>query len=84
MRQVEAAEEVLRARGFREFRVRHHGDVARLEISPEEMERALEGAADLATKLLGIGFGRVLLDVEGYRRGALNESLPLVQLRAAG
>ena len=84
LRQVEAAEEVLRARGFREFRVRHHGDVARLEISPEEMERALEGAADLATKLLGIGFGRVLLDVEGYRRGALNESLPLVQLRAAG
>ena len=84
LRQVEDAETVLRAEGFREFRVRHHGDVARLEIAGVEMERALDRAAPIVAALEAIGFERVVLDVEGYRRGALNEALPLVQLRAAG
>ncbi len=84
LRQVEDAEAALRERGFVEFRVRHHGDAARLEISAQELARAVEHSAELWTELCTIGFERVLLDVEGYRRGALNESLPLVQLRVAG
>ncbi|HEX7119317.1 MAG TPA: ATP-dependent sacrificial sulfur transferase LarE [Longimicrobiales bacterium] len=83
LRQVEAAEEAMRGRGFREFRVRHHGDAARLEVAPVEMPRALELASDLVRELTALGFERVLLDVEGYRRGALNEAPPLVRLRAA-
>jgi pyridinium-3,5-biscarboxylic acid mononucleotide sulfurtransferase len=73
--QVEVAEALLRGRGLREFRVRHHGDAARIEVSPAE----LDGAAAVVTPVVGefqaLGFPRVLLDVEGYRRGALNEGL---------
>lgn len=79
--QVEAAESALRALGFRELRVRHHGDAARLELPPGARARALARAAEITTAVRAAGFGRVLLDVEGYRRGALNESL--VQLSAA-
>jgi uncharacterized protein len=79
--QVEAAEDALRALGFRELRVRHHGDAARLELPPVARARALARAAEITTALRAAGFPRVLLDVEGYRRGALNESL--VQLGAA-
>lgn len=83
LRQVETAEAVLRERGFREFRVRHHGEVARLEIARAELPRAVEQAAELAARIREIGFRRVLLDVEGYRRGALNEGLRLVELGGA-
>lgn len=84
LRQVEMAEDALRRRGFREFRVRHHGAVARLEFAREELDRALGLAGELEPELRALGFGRVLLDVEGYRRGALNEGLPVLGLRAAG
>lgn len=77
LRQVEDAESLLRRHGFREFRVRHHGDAARVEVAPAEMVRALSMAEPIAAALRAFGFERVLLDVEGYRRGALNESLPL-------
>ncbi len=82
LRQVERAEELLRAQGLREFRVRHHGDVARVEAGAAEMALVLAGAGEIARALRALGFGRVLLDVEGYRRGALNEGLGLVQLAA--
>ncbi len=78
--QVERAEELLRARGLREFRVRHHGDVARIEAAADEMGRVLDAAGAVAAELRALGFQRVLLDVEGYRRGALNEGLGLVTL----
>ena len=81
--QVESAERELRLLGFREFRVRHHGNAARLELAPSELERALGQAASLVGRIRGAGFARVLLDVEGYRRGALNEGLDLIQLKAA-
>jgi len=81
LRQVETAEDGLRARGYREFRVRHHGDAARLEFAPDELERAAAEAPALARVVRAAGFERVLLDVDGYRRGALNEGLRLVQLR---
>lgn len=83
LEQVEAAEEVVRALGFREFRVRHHGDAARIEVVPAEIRRALEHASHIDERLRRIGFERVVLDVEGYRRGALNEGLSLVQLGRA-
>ena len=75
LRQVERAEEILRNAGVKEFRVRHHGEVARIEVAPAEMEALLECSEDVAGKILDCGFACVLLDVEGYRRGALNEVL---------
>jgi uncharacterized protein len=83
LRQVEAAEELLRGHGVREFRVRHHGDAARIEVAPREMARVQGIAAALAGPIRALGFERVLLDVEGYRRGALNEGLGLVQIGLA-
>lgn len=73
--QVEAAEAVLRRRGLREFRVRHHGAVARVEVASAELEGAAARVQESAAEIAALGFKRVLLDVEGYRRGALNEAL---------
>jgi pyridinium-3,5-biscarboxylic acid mononucleotide sulfurtransferase len=81
LREVEEAERVLRDEGFREFRVRHHDDCLRLEFAPAEVPRAAEAGGNLAGLLRAVGARRVLLDVEGYRRGALNEVL--VQLDGA-
>ena len=83
LRAVERAEDAVRALGFVEFRVRHHGDAARLEVSPGDLPRATRLADRLGAAITAAGFERVLLDVEGYRRGALNEGLPLVQLERA-
>lgn len=83
LRAVEQAEDAVRALGFREFRVRHHGDCARLEVTPIELPRAMELAGRIGAAIADSGFVRVLLDVEGYRRGALNEGLALVQLERA-
>ena len=82
--QVEAAEFALRALGFREFRVRHHGEVARLEIAPAEMAILLEQRAAVDAEVRAAGFRRALLDVDGYRRGALNEVLAPGQLVQIG
>lgn len=73
--QVEKAEEALARFGFREYRVRHHDDTARIEVAPSELVRALSMAEQLHAALSAFGFANVVLDVEGYRRGALNESL---------
>lgn len=74
---VERGETVLRKLGFREFRVRVHDELARLEIAPAELEKAmnLETAEHLANEFRKIGFRYVTLDLEGYRSGALNEVL---------
>jgi hypothetical protein len=81
LREVERAEEAIRALGFRDFRVRHHGNAARVELPRNEIAAAHTRAAEIAAAIIGAGFDRVLLDIEGYRRGALNESL--VQIGAA-
>ena len=86
LRRVEDAELALRGLGFRDFRVRHHDDTARLEIHPRELPAALGAFARLYDAVRAAGFSTVALDVEGYRRGALNEGLAasaLVQLSAA-
>ncbi|HEX6309724.1 MAG TPA: ATP-dependent sacrificial sulfur transferase LarE [Longimicrobiales bacterium] len=75
LREVEHAEAVLRGLGFRELRVRHHDDCLRIELAPAELERAVRTAADIRQRIAPHGVPRVLLDVEGYRRGALNEAL---------
>ncbi len=82
---VERGEAALRALGFRQFRVRLHDRLARIEISPEEMPRALapEMAAAMADRLKAAGFVYVALDLEGYRQGSLNESLSPLGRRSA-
>jgi len=79
LRAVERAEDALRTLGFRAFRVRHHGDAARLELHPLEMVRAAERWPAVRGAVAAAGFRRVLLDVDGYRRGALNEGLPVLE-----
>ena len=75
--QVERGEEALRALGFRQLRVRHHGPLARVEIDPAELPRALdpEMAKRISAALKPLGFRYVALDLDGYRTGALNEVL---------
>ena len=75
---IERGEAALRELGFRQFRVRLHDKLARVEIAPEEMPRALstEMSASIAQALKRAGFAYVALDLEGYRQGSLNETLP--------
>lgn len=76
---VEQGEEAMRALGFRQFRVRFHGELVRIEVAPDELEKALN--PEMARKFTGIfkplGFHYVTLDLEGYRQGSLNETLKL-------
>jgi uncharacterized protein len=74
---IERGEAALRDLGFRQFRVRLHEKLARVEIAPEEMPRAMspEMASSIASRLKTAGFTYVALDLEGYRQGSLNESL---------
>src|SRR6266481_3427066 len=74
---VERGEAALRGLGFQQFRVRLHEKLARIEISPEEMPRALapEMATAMADRLKAAGFTYVSLDLEGYRQGSFNETL---------
>lgn len=83
---VERGEEAVRALGFRQFRVRHHGDIVRIEIAREEMERALDPAmaAQFTAIFKPLGFKFVTLDLEGFRSGSMNALLPAEQLRRAG
>lgn len=73
--QVEGAEEVLASFGFTQFRVRHHGDVARLELLPEEIPAALTRAEDLETAIRACGYRFVAVDLRGFRSGSLNEGM---------
>ena len=74
---VDRGEEILREFGFREFRVRHHDTLVRLEISTSEMDRVLnkEVLDQLAARFRELGFKYITLDLEGYRTGSMNESL---------
>src|SRR5437763_1667930 len=76
---VDNGEEILRGMGFREFRVRHHDQLVRLEISPAEMDRALrpEVVAELARRFRKLGFKYVTLDLHGYRMGAMTVVLKI-------
>ncbi|MBL8734422.1 MAG: ATP-dependent sacrificial sulfur transferase LarE [Planctomycetes bacterium] len=76
LRRIEAAEAVLRAHGFRQFRVRHHDHLARVEVGPDELPRAFELHAVLGRGIQAAGYTFVAIDVFGYRAGALNLLLP--------
>ena len=73
--QVARAEEFLREKGFLQVRVRHHGEIARLEVGPEEMERAFALRAEISAELKEAGFLYVALDLAGYESGSLNAAL---------
>ena len=79
---VEQGEEALRQLGFRQFRVRHHGDIVRLEIAREELPRALnsEMAIEFTRIFKALGFSYVTLDLEGFRSGSMNVVLPIETL----
>src|SRR5713101_4560877 len=82
---VEQGEEALRHLGFRQFRVRHHGEIARIEIAQDEMPRALtpEMSAEFSRVFKALGFKFVTLDLEGFRSGSMNALLPADQLSVA-
>lgn len=74
---IERGEDFIRGLGFRQFRLRAHGELARVEIAPEELSRALDADTmrRIAAELKQLGFTYVTLDLEGYRTGSLNASL---------
>jgi pyridinium-3,5-biscarboxylic acid mononucleotide sulfurtransferase len=79
---VERGEDAIRALGFRQFRVRHHGEIVRIEIAGDELPRALSSpmAAEFTRIFKALGFKFVTLDLEGFRSGSMNALLPAEQL----
>ena len=75
--QVERGEDFLRSLGFGQFRLRHHGPLARIEIDPEQFPLLLAKASAIVSELKAAGFTYVALDLEGYRTGSMNETLSL-------
>ena len=77
LRQIERAEDFLRTFGLVEFRVRHHGTIARIEVNPEDIEKitAESARSKIVKKLKSLGFKFVTVDLQGFRSGALNEQL---------
>ena len=82
LRGIESGEDALRAMGFRQFRVRHHGDIVRREIAREEFPLALtpETASEFTRVFKALGFKFVTLDLEGFRSGSMNQLLTPDQL----
>jgi len=81
LRQVGQAEQALRALGFRELRVRHHDDIARIEVPPADFPRLLDDTlrAVVVEAVRAAGFLHVTLDLRGFRSGSMNEVLPLIE-----
>jgi pyridinium-3,5-biscarboxylic acid mononucleotide sulfurtransferase len=82
---IERGEDALRQLGFRQFRVRHHGEIVRIEIAREEMERALSErmAREFTVIFKTLGFKFVTLDLEGFRSGSMNQLLSVEDLAQA-
>jgi uncharacterized protein len=74
--QIGAAEAFLRALGLRQLRVRHHNDVARIEVEPEAMPLVMEHRERIQRRLRNLGYRHVTLDLAGFRSGSMNEGLP--------
>jgi uncharacterized protein len=75
--QLDRGEEKLRKLGFKQIRIRHHDQIARVEVLREELARAVEYADEITAILKGEGFTYVTLDLQGYRSGSMNETLKL-------
>ncbi|MBN1796190.1 MAG: ATP-dependent sacrificial sulfur transferase LarE [Sedimentisphaerales bacterium] len=84
LKQVEQAEEFLKSLGLTEFRVRHHNEIARIEVEPEDFHRVIEPAAKnkIIEKLKELGFKYITLDLGGFRSGSLNDMLSEEQKNA--
>lgn len=82
LRVIERGEDALRELGFRQFRVRHHGEIARIEIAVEELPRAMtaEMAREFTRRFKALGFKFVTLDLEGFRSGSMNQLLTTEEL----
>ena len=78
---VERAENIIREQGFRQVRVRMHGELARIEIEETEFPRFLqEGCMEkVRTALKELGFLYITLDLQGYRTGSMNQQIPLTE-----
>ena len=72
---VQRAEAALRALGLGQLRVRHHGDVARVEVDPADLERAFGLRREVAAAVRSAGYAYVALDLDGFRSGSMNEVL---------
>lgn len=81
--QVGAAEAFLRQLGLRQLRVRHHGDVARIEVEPADLGRLVEERERIVRRLKGLGYKYVTLDLAGFRSGSMNEVLPVTERSSA-
>lgn len=79
LKQVGAAEQFMRSKGFRQIRVRHHDHTARIEVGQAEIKRFFDEKliAEVVAELKRIGYKYVTLDLEGYRTGSMNETLPV-------
>lgn len=86
LRTIQAAEDHLRALGFRQTRVRHHGEIARIEVDRADFDRllAVDAAESIAARFKELGYTYVCLDLEGYRTGSMNEGLSKAGSRVQG
>jgi uncharacterized protein len=75
LRQVEQAENYLSSLGFREFRVRHHGDIARIEVPPDFFNLVMDHRQEITAAMQRVGFSYITLDLSGFRSGSMNEVL---------
>jgi uncharacterized protein len=76
--QVEAAEELLWSLGFRQYRVRHHDEIARIEVPVEQMAELLAHADRIVAEFQQLGYTYVTMDLAGYRRGSMNQGIVAV------
>lgn len=76
LQQIDKAEKFLRKLGYLEFRVRHHGQIARIEVLPQEFDLLLKQKSEISSYFKELGFFYVAVDLDGFRIGSMNESLP--------
>ncbi|MEM7101002.1 MAG: ATP-dependent sacrificial sulfur transferase LarE [Pseudomonadota bacterium] len=76
LEKVEAAEDIMSDMGFRQYRVRHHGEVARLEVETSELQRAIDLNETLNQRIRAAGYSFVALDLAGFKSGSLNAAIP--------
>lgn len=80
---ISNAEQLLFELGFKQFRVRLHGNLARIEVLPEDFNKVLEKREQIFATFKNIGFAYVSLDLQGYRTGSMNETLPATECSTA-
>lgn len=77
LQKIERAEQILSELGFSQFRVRHHGDVARLEVEQDKFDRVIDHRVEIEERFRQLGYRFVTLDLLGFRSGSLNENISL-------